>query len=146
MTMKQLFRYTTSLLRTVLLLGAISFVNIQQTTAQALPVTEDMPSAFDFMNPGDVIGDGNYYYIQFYFDSDISYLSDQGAGNALRSKDYIPFAKNLQWTLVSTGTANQFKLKSLNGIFAYLDNGAYKGTTDENTASTFTFYNHSRKR
>lgn len=141
--MKQLFRYTTSLLRTFLLLGAISFVNIQQTTAQALPVTEDMPSAFDFMNPGDVIGDGNYYYIQFYFGSDISYLSDQGAGNALRSKDYIPFAKNLQWTLVSTGTAEQFKLKSLNGIFAYLDDGAYKGTTDENTASTFTFYNHS---
>ena len=142
MMMKQLFRHTSTLLRTALLLGAISFVNIQQTTAQALQVTEDMPSAFDFMNPGDVIGDGNYYYIQFYFGSDISYLSDQGAGNALRSKDYIPFAKNLQWTLVSTGTvstgtANQFKLKSLNGIFAYLDDGAYKGTTDENTASTF---------
>lgn len=142
MTMKQLFRYTTSLLRTVLLLGAISFVNIQQTTAQALEVTEDMPSAFDFMNPGDVIGDGNYYYIQFYFGSDISYLSDQGAGNALRSKDYIPFAKNLQWTLVSTGTANQFKLKSLNGIWVYLD-GTYKGTNDENAASTLTFYSHS---
>lgn len=143
MMMKQLFRHTSTLLRTALLLGALTFVNTPQATAQALQVTEDMPSAFDFMNPGDVIGDGNYYYIQFYFGSDISYLSDQGAGNALRSKDYIPFAKNLQWTLVSTGTANQFKLKSLNGIFAYLDNGAYKGTTDENTASTFTFYNHS---
>ena len=142
MKMKQLFRYTTSLLRTVLLLGAISFVNIQQTTAQALPVTEEMPSAFDFMTPGDVIGDGNYYYIQFYFGSDISYLSDQGAGNALRSKDYIPFAKNLQWTLVSTGTANQFKLKSLNGIWVYLD-GTYKGTNDKNAASTLTFYSHS---
>ena len=143
MMMKQLFRHTSTLLRTALLLGALTFVNTPQATAQALQVTEDMPSAFDFMNPGDVIGDGNYYYIQFYFGSDISYLSDQGAGNALRSKDYIPFAKNLQWTLVSTGTANQFKLKSLNGIFAYLDDGAYKGTTDENTASTFTFYNHS---
>ncbi len=142
MKMKQLLRYTSTLLRTVLLLGAIAFVNIQQTTAQALPVTEDMPSAFDFMNPGDVIGDGNYYYIQFYFGSDISYLSDQGAGNALRSKDYIPFAKNLQWTLVSTGTANQFKLKSLNGIWVYLD-GTYKGTNDENAASTLTFYSHS---
>ena len=143
MMMKQLFRHTSTLLRTALLLGALTFVNTPQATAQALQATEDMPSAFDFMNPGDVIGDGNYYYIQFYFGSDISYLSDQGAGNALRSKDYIPFAKNLQWTLVSTGTANQFKLKSLNGIFAYLDDGAYKGTTDENTASTFTFYNHS---
>ncbi|MCR5159154.1 MAG: hypothetical protein K6D37_08535, partial [Prevotella sp.] len=141
-TMKQLFRHTSTLLRTVMLFGAflLSETNAQAQTAEQLAA---MPNAFIFENPGDVIGDGNYYYIQFRFGNDISYMSDQGNGNALRSKDYIPFAKNLQWTLVSTGTANRFKLKSLNGIFAYLDNGTYKGTNNENTASTFTFDNHS---
>lgn len=142
MMMKQLFRHTSTLLRTALLLGAMILVNTQ-TQAQNEEQLAKMPSAFDFKNPGDIINDGNYYYIQFRINNDISYLSDQGSGNALRSKDYIPFAKNLQWTFVSTGTANQFKLRSLNGIWAYLDNGTYKGTTDENTASTFTFYNHS---
>ncbi len=142
MKMKQLFRHTTTLIRTALLLGALAFVTPQQTQAQNAEQLAAMPSAFDFKNPGDVIGDGNYYYIQFYFGSDISYLSDQGAGNNLRTKDYIPFAKNLQWTLVSTGTDNQFKLKSLNGVWAYLD-GTYKGTNDENAASTLTFYSHS---
>ena len=75
-----------------------------------------MPDAFETMDPATVIGDGNYYYIQFRFNNDITYLSDQGTGNALRSKDYIPFAKNLQWTFVSTGTSNQFKLRSMNGV------------------------------
>ncbi len=141
-TMKQLFRHTSTLLRTVMLFGAFM---LSETNAQAQATVQlaSMPNAFIFENPGDVIGDGNYYYIQFRIGNDISYMSDQGNGNALRSKDYIPFAKNLQWTLVSTGTANRFKLKSLNGIFAYLDNGIYKGTNNENTASTFTFDNHS---
>lgn len=142
MIKKKLFIHTTTLFRAVLLLGTLAFVTPQQTQAQNSGQQAAMPDAFETMNPATVIGDGNYYYIQFYFGSDISYLSDQGAGNNLRTKDYIPFAKNLQWTLVSTGTDNQFKLKSLNGVWAYLD-GTYKGTNDENTASTLTFYSHS---
>ena len=102
-----------------------------------------MPDAFETKIPSDVIGDGNYYYIQFYMGSDICYLSDQGASNALRSKDYIPFAKNLQWTLESTGTDNQFRLKSLSGNWAYLDGTIYKSTNDVANASTLTFYSHS---
>ena len=141
--MKHLLRYASTTLRAALLLGVLAFSNIQQGGAQNAVQRALMPDAFETMNPATIIGDGQYYYIQFIFNNDITYLSDQGAGNALRSKDYIPFAKNLQWTLVSTGTANQFKLKNLNGIWAFLDNGTYKGTNDENTASTLTFYNHS---
>lgn len=101
-----------------------------------------MPNAFETKVPSDVIGDGNYYYIQFYFSTNISYLSDQGNGNQLWSKDYIPFAKNLQWTLVSTGVNNQFKLKSLSGNWAYFDGTKYISTNDESQASVFTYYNH----
>ena len=136
MIMKQLFEHTSTLLRTALLLGAMILVNTQ-TQAQ------EMPDAFETMDPADIIGDGNYYYIQFYMGSDICYLSDQGASNALRSKDYIPFAKNLQWTLESTGTANQFRLKSLSGNWAYLDGTTYKSTNNVANASTLTFYSHS---
>lgn len=142
MIMKQLFRQTATLLRTALLFGAVILVNTQ-AQAQNAEQLAAMPNAFDFKNPGDIINDGNYYYIQFRINNDISYLSDQGSGNAMRSRDYIPFVKNLQWTLVSTGTANQFKLKSLIGNWAYLDNTTYKSSDNEATATTFTFYNHS---
>ena len=138
--MKHLFTHTASLFRTALLLSALAFTNVQQTQAQTAEQRATMPDAFETMDPATVIGDGQYYYIQFYFGSDITYLSDQGSGNAMRSKDYIPFAKNLHWTLVSTGTANQFKLKSLIGNWAYLDNGIYKSSNSEATSTTFTFY------
>ncbi|MCR5644073.1 MAG: hypothetical protein K6G32_12170 [Prevotella sp.] len=134
--MKQLLRHTSPLLRTALLLAALALI-CTPTKAQ----TEVFPDAFETMNPASIIGDGNYYYIQFYFGSDISYLSDQGNGNAIRTKDYIPFAKNIQWTLESTGETNQFRLKSLSGNWAFLD-GGYKCTNEVARASTFTFYNH----
>ena len=142
MKMKQLFNHTSTLLRTALLLGAMTFVSIQQTQAQTAEQLAAMPNAFETKVPSDVIGDGNYYYIQFYFSTNISYLSDQGNGNQLWSKDYIPFAKNLQWTLVSTGVNNQFKLKSLSGNWAYFDGTNYISTNDESQASVFTYYNH----
>ena len=142
MTMKQLFKHTsTIILRAALLLGTIAFVNTQ-TQAQTAEQLAAMPNAFLTMDPASIIGDGQYYYIQFYFNSDISFLSDQGNGNAMRTKDYIPFAQNIQWTLEGTGTENQFKLKSRSGNWAYLDGTSYKCTNDEGTASTFTFYNH----
>jgi hypothetical protein len=141
MIKKKLLIHTTTLFRAVLLLGTLAFVTPQQTQAQNSVQQAAMPDAFETMDPATVIGDGQYYHIQFYFGNDITYLSDQGSGNAMRSKDYIPFAKNLQWTLVSTGTANQFKLKSLNGNWAYFDNGTYKSSDSEATATTFTFYN-----
>ena len=143
MKMKQLLKDTSSLLRTALLLGAMILVNTQPTQAQTAEQLAAMPDAFETMDPSTIIGDGNYYYIQFYMGNDICYLSDQGANNALRSKDYIPFAKNLQWTLESTGTVNQFRLKSLSGNWAYLDGTTYKSANIVGTASTFTFYNHS---
>jgi hypothetical protein len=143
MKMKQFLRYTTSLFRTALLLGAMIFVNTQQTQAQTAEQLAEMPDAFETMDPASIIGDGNYYYIQFYMGNDISYLSDQGVNNDLRSKDYIPFAKNLQWTLESTGTPNQFRLKSLCGNWACLNGTAYKSTNDVANASTLTFYSHS---
>ncbi len=139
--MKHISRYTSTLLRTALLFGAMILINI---TGQAQSAAElaAMPNAFETKVPSDVIGDGNYYYIQFYFSTNISYLSDQGNGNQLWSKDYIPFAKNLQWTLVSTGVNNQFKLKSLSGNWAYFDGTKYISTNDESQASVFTYYNH----
>ncbi len=142
MKMKQLLRYTTILLRTVLLLGALTILNIP-AQAQTAEQWAAMPNAFETKVPSDVIGDGKYYYIQFYYSTNISYLSDQGNGNKLWSKDYIPFAKNLQWTLVGTGVADQFKLKSLSGNWAYFNGTDYLSTNDESQASVFTYYNHS---
>lgn len=137
MKMKQLLRYTTSLLRTFILLVAMALIN---TPTQAQ--TAGLPDAFETMDPATIIGDGNYYYIQFYESGIRSYLSDHlGNGGRLRSKDFLPFAKSIQWTLVGSG--NQFKLKSRNDLYVYADaanSNIFKLTTDPNTATTLTYF------
>jgi len=141
MIMKQLFRHTTSLLRTALLLGVLAFVNTQAKAQIA-----GLPDAFETMdltaNPS-IIGDNNFYYIQFFDGDERSmtrcYLSDQGAGNNLRSKDYLPFAKNIQWTLVSAGGSN-FYLKSGLNNFVKLEGTNYKSTNNQGEATLLTVY------
>ena len=129
MTMKLLFRHITSLLRTALLLGVSAIFNIQPTLAQ----TEGLPDAFETIDPATAIGDTqNWYYIQFYDGADQynitdrSYLSDQGGSDhTARTKDYLPFAKDIQWQLEDAGN-NQFYLKSRNGYYIHLDGTTYK--------------------
>ena len=129
MTMKLLFRHITSLLRTALLLGVSAIFNIQPTLAQ----TEGLPDAFETIDPATAIGDTqNWYYIQFYDGADQynitdrSYLSDQGGSDhTARTKDYMPFAKDIQWQLEDAGN-NQFYLKSRNGYYIHLDGTTYK--------------------
>ena len=139
MMMKQLFRHTSTLLRTALLFGAVAFVNIQILAA--------IPDAFQTMDPATIIDDGHYYYIQFYEGSIRSYLSDhKGDGNRLRTKDYLPFANNIQWTLLDAGTTNQFYLKSRNDIYVYADadeSNKFKLTTDQTKATKLTFFKRS---
>jgi hypothetical protein len=142
MMMKQLFRHTSTLLRTALLFGAILLfaTGVKGQTAEQRAA---MPDAFETMNPAAIIGDGQYYYIQFYDGNDRSYLSDEGNGNDLRSKDYMPFAKNLQWTLEATGTDGQFYLKSRSGHYVYLDGSNYKGGSINKSALTATLRTNS---
>ncbi|MBO4810148.1 MAG: hypothetical protein J5552_01130 [Prevotella sp.] len=150
--MKQLFRRTTTLLRTVMLFGVLSFVSTQ---SKAQTQDLDLPDAFETVNPADIINDGNYYYVQFYCLAinadqsrvtekndayDRSYLSDQGAGNVVRSKDYLPFTHNIQWKLVSTDTENQFLLQSRSGNYVYLDDGSFKCTADQSAATPLIFH------
>ncbi len=141
--MKHLLRYASTTLRAALLLGVLAFANIQQGGAQNAEQRALMPDAFETMNPATIIGDGQYYYIQFYDGSDRSYLSDEGNGNDLRSKDYMPFAKNLQWTLEATGTDGQFYLKSRSGHYVYLDGSNYKGGSINKSALTATLRTNS---
>ena len=140
MKMKQLFRYTTSLLRTALLLGAMAIVNTQHTQAQ----TAGLPDAFETMAPGDIIGDGNYYYIQFYEGSVRSYLTDCGVNKRARAKDFLPYTNNRLWTLVSVGIANQFKLRNKDGHyikFGTFESASRYGCVDNSTdASILTFH------
>ena len=127
MIMKHLIRHTSSLLRTAMLLGALAFVNIQPK-AQTSEQLADLPSAFKFFTAEEVntvIGDGKYYYIQFYQENlwaDLAYtqnvavfLADCGLNESLRTKDYLPFSDNLLWTFVPSGDG--FKLKSKKGFF-----------------------------
>ena len=137
--MKQLLRYTSTLLRTAFLLGVLAFVN----TPQAIAQIAGLPDAFETMDFTAIIGNGQYYYIQF-FDGDENsmtrcYLSDQGAGNNLRSKDYLPFAKNIQWTLESAGGTN-FYLKSALGNYVKLDGTNYQSTSSQGEATPLTVY------
>ncbi len=113
--MKQLLRHTSPLLRTALLLAALALIYIP-TKAQ----TAGLPDAFETMDPASIIGDGNYYYIQFYGDGSIRcYLTDCGVNQKVLPKDFLPYANNRLWTLESAGDgdAKHFYLKSKNGHY-----------------------------
>lgn len=147
MTMKLLFKHITSLLRTVLLLGVVALFNILPTQAQ------EIPDAFETVDPADILADNtllnDYYYIQFYIKKDDAlntyeyfYLADRGDGNPLRTKDFIPFAKNIQWKLVKTGD-NQYKLQSGENNYVYFDYSTsvnlFKCTSNSSDASILTY-------
>ena len=141
MKIKQLLRHTTILLRTALLLGAATFVNVQQATAQPVSLTADMPDAFETRTP--VIGDGQYYYIQFYEELVYSpylccpFLGEAGNdGDNINAMDYMPFAPNRLWTLEEAGNG-RFKLKSKRGNYIYLEGSNFKKTSSSTTASAF---------
>lgn len=129
MMMKQLFRHTSTLLRTALLLGAMILVNTQIVKAQAVSITAEMPDAFETKTP--TIGDGQYYYIQFYEEIGSTapylftpFLGEFGEGVRMHAKDYVPFAKNMKWTLEDAG-GGKFKLKSERGFYAYYDGSKF---------------------
>ena len=140
--MKQLFIYTSSLLRTVLLLGAIVIVNTQQTKAQPVSITAEMPDAFETIkNPVA----GEYYYIQFYKEEVYSpylyqsFMGELGEGQQMQAMDYMPFAANRLWMLVAGSDATHFKLKSKRGFYAYYDNNnRFRTTATAENASEFT--------
>lgn len=119
--MKHLLRYASTTLRAVLLLGVLVFANIQQSQAQTEAQWAELPDAFESMDPTAIIDDGQYYYIQFYqrTHDKCSYLTDCGLNKRARSKDFIPFANNRLWTLVSAGddVATHFKLKNKDGHY-----------------------------
>lgn len=123
MTKKLLFKHTISLLRTAMLIGVIAFVSTPQATAQPVSLTKDMPDAFETKTP--TIGDGQYYFIQFYEEVTYSpylfqsFVGEFGEGNKMRACDYLPFAPNRQWRLVAGSDANHFKLQSKRGNFVY---------------------------
>ena len=144
--MKPTFSHSASLLRAVLLLGALTFVNEQQTAeAQPVSITQDMPDAFETKEP--VIGDGEYYYIQFYKEEIYSpylyqsFIGEKGEGEQMQAMDYMPFAANRLWTLVSGSDATHFKLKSKRGFFVYYDNNRFYTTATETNATEFTMSN-----
>ena len=125
MKMKQLHRYISFLLRTTLLLGAMILVNTQA-------LTQEMPDAFETVDPTTVDWSQEpYFYIQFSEGDVHSFLGEYGLSEVMRAKDYVPFSKSIQWTLVPTGTDGEYYLKSLNGNYVrqWPTNGNYCGAS-----------------
>ncbi len=140
--MKQLFKCTLNLLRTALLFGAIAFVNIPQVQAQTPEQLAEMPNAFETIeDPNSVIGNGEYYYIQFYYNGPISYLNDCGVSKKALASDFLP-SNNRLWTLESAGNG-QFKLKCKDGNYLgfgrFNNQDRYGGVVNSEDAIVFTF-------
>ncbi len=120
--------FLSNLLRTALLLGAflLSAANAQAQTPEQWAA---MPDAFETMDPASIIGDGNYYYIQFYQKAHdkCSYLTDCGVNSRAKTRDFLPYANNRLWTLVAAGdgNSNHFKLRSKTG--RYVKYGSFSG-------------------
>ncbi len=125
MIMKQLFRHTSTLLRTALLLGAILLFGTGMKGQ-----TAGLPDAFETMDPATIIGDGQYYYIQFYQSAldKCSYLTDCGVNKIARSKDFLPYANNRLWTLEAAGDGvdTHFRLRNKDGH--YISFGTFEGS------------------
>ena len=141
MKMKHLFRYTSTLLRTALLLGALSFFDIA-THGQTAEELAAMPNAFETIeDPNSVIGNGEYYYIQFYYNGPISYLNDCGVSKKALASDFLP-SNNRLWTLESAGNG-QFKLKCKDGNYLgfgrFDGQDRYGGVVNSEDAIVFTF-------
>ena len=113
--MKHISRYTTLLLRTTLLFGAMMLINITGE-AQTPEQLAEMPNAFETVTP--TINDGQYYYIQFYYNGRVSYLTDRGLNKRVSTTDFMP-SDNRLWTLVSANDEDDthFKLKSKAGYY-----------------------------
>ena len=73
--------------------------------AQTAEQRAAMPDAFETMDPASIIGDGKYYYVQFYPSdhSTCSYLTDRGVNKMVAAKDFLPNANNRLWTLEAAG-------------------------------------------
>ena len=150
MMMKQLFRHTSTLLRTALLIGAMILVNTQ-AKAQPVSITADMPDAFETIDidKTSIVGNGEYYFIQFYHEETSSpylyqsFLGENGEGEVMHAMDYLPFAGNRLWTLVAGSDATHFKLKSKRNYYVYWDNSSsrFKTTATEANASEFSYKN-----
>ena len=127
MTKKLLFKHTISLLRTALLIGALALFNIPTTQAQPVSITAEMPDPFETIATP-TIGQGDYYFIQFYQELGNSpyliqsFLGELGEGVQMQAMDYMPFAGNRLWTLVPGSDADHFKLKSKRGYYVYYYN------------------------
>ncbi len=131
MTIKRFLTYTTTLftLRRIslaqlrqgfvipLLLAALTLGINQQAQAQTIV----LPDAFETKTP--TIGDGQYYYIQFYYNGLISYLTDRGVEKRASVADFLP-SNNRLWTLVDAGDGDDshFKLKNKAGHYIGLLN------------------------
>ncbi len=139
--MKHISRYTTLLLRTTLLFGAMMLINITGE-AQTPEQLAEMPNAFETVTP--TINDGQYYYIQFYDNTGlISYLTDRGVNKRAWASDFLP-SNNRLWTLVSAndGDDTHFKLMSKEGNYIGYDkfeiaNKRYGSVNNFESAITF---------
>ena len=151
MTMKLLFKYTSSLLRTALLIGALALFNIPTTQAQPVSITAEMPDPFETIATP-TIGQGDYYFIQFYQELGNSpyliqsFLGELGEGVQMQAMDYMPFAGNRLWTLVPGSDADHFKLKSKRGYYVYYYNNRFYTTLTEANASEFVYRNRGNYR
>ena len=120
--MEQFFRHTTSLLRTALLLGVVALFNSQPSSAQTDAQWANMPDGFETIkNP---VAD-EWYYIQFNINGMYPFLGEFGEGAVMRSRDYMPFSKNIQWALEDAGFNSEnkqlYRLKSKNGFYVCSD-------------------------
>ena len=120
--MEQFFRHTTSLLRTALLLGVVALFNSQPSSAQTDAQWANMPDGFQTIkNP---VAD-EWYYIQFNINGMYPFLGEFGEGAVMRSRDYMPFSKNIQWALEDAGFNSDnkqlYRLKSKNGFYVCSD-------------------------
>ena len=84
--------------------------------AQTPEQLAEMPNAFETVTP--TINDGQYYYIQFYYNGRVSYLTDRGLNKRVSTTDFMP-SDNRLWTLVSANDEDDthFKLKSKAGYY-----------------------------
>ncbi len=122
MNIRQQSRRAASLLRAALLFGIMVLAGLPSQAERTNP-------AEIYINPTSIIGDGNYYRVQF-VNNGIAYLTENGSNQPVTSAAFDKENDGQLWRFIASG--NNFRMQSKNGRYLIWSNNRFRTPTDEN--------------
>ena len=128
MNNRQITRHTASLLRAVLL-GVMILIGLPSQAQRTNPAER-------YITPTSIIGDGNYYRVQFVTNDApayaYAYLTESGYNQVVRSAAFDEDNDGQLWTFIRVGNGNTFRMQSKNGRYIIWNDNRFRTPTAAN--------------